>query len=147
MPKIAHIAADAFAQLRIVFSHPGGENDGVKPVHGGGVGTDKFFDLIGKDRSGEQAALVALSDPLFDVSAVGGDAGDAEKAALLIHEIAHLIGREAFFFHDIGDNGGVDGAAARSHFHAVERSKAHRGIDTFAALDRSRWRSRSRCGR
>ena len=79
--------------------------------------------------------VIAFLDGVFHVTAVGGNTGKTEETALLVHVVIHFVGGVAFFFHDVGNDCGVDIAAACAHFNACEGSEAHGGIDALAALD------------
>lgn len=79
--------------------------------------------------------FVAFENSGFDVTAVGGNTGNAEESALLVHVFAHLVGSVAFLVHDVCNNGRVDGTAACAHENAVKGSEAHGSINALAALN------------
>ena len=49
-----------------------------------------FLTLVGELLTGERAALVALLSALLQIAEVGGNAGDALHAGLLVEDVQHL---------------------------------------------------------
>ena len=79
--------------------------------------------------------MVTVCGGLFEVAAVAGDAGNSEEAGFLVHKVAHLFGGETLFVHNVGYDGGVDAAAAGSHYETVKGSKTHGGVNDLAVFN------------
>ena len=75
-----------------VLAHAGGEDHGVQAAHGGGTGADALGDLVAEDVDSQLGALVALGSGGLQVTEVGGDAGDAQHAGLLVQGALHALG-------------------------------------------------------
>ena len=83
----------------------------------------------------ELSALVALCGGIVKITEVGGNAGYAENAGLLVEDIEHLIYADTVLVHDKLDNTCVEIAAASAHRQTYQRSEAHGCVNTLAAVD------------
>lgn len=131
----AELLAYSFADVGAVLPDAGGEDDGIDVAEDHRVSADVLDDAIDEDVHGADAGGIVFGDAVFDDAAVIGDAGEAEEAGLFVDEVVKLVGVHAFGAAEIGEDGGVDVAAARAHAEAFERRESHRGVDGFAALD------------
>ena len=134
--EVTELRADALAHLPVVLADARREDDGVEAAHRRGVRADELADLVGNDVERKLCALVARLGCGGNVAAVGRNAGHAEEAALLVHVRVHLVGVHAGLVHDVGDDRGVNVAAARAHLDTGKGGEAHRGVQHLAVLDR-----------
>ncbi len=82
-------------------------------------------------------AIVALGCRVVEIAEVGGNAGDAQNAGLLVEYVEHLVNADAVLVHDELDNARVQIAAAGAHGEADQGSEAHGGVHALAAVDGS----------
>ena len=82
--------------------------------------------------------LVAFACCLRERTHVVREAGEAEQAGFLVHEVVELVDSAVFFavlLCDVEEDGRVEATGARAHDKAFERGEAHRGIDALAVQD------------
>ncbi len=75
-----------------VLADAAGEDQRVQAAHGGGTGADALGDLVAEDVDSQLGALVALGSGGLQVTEVGGHAGDAQHAGLLVQGALHALG-------------------------------------------------------
>ena len=80
-------------------------------------------------------ALVAFCRGIVKIAEVGGNAGNAQNAGLLVENVQHLVDAQAVLVHDELDDARVQIAAAGAHGEADQRGEAHGGVDALTAVD------------
>ena len=85
----------------------------------------------------ELCAVVAFSRGGVEIAEVGGHAGNAQHAGLLVEDVQHLVDADAIFIHNELDDAAVQITAAGAHRQADQRGEAHGGVDALAAVDRA----------
>lgn len=132
---ITEVLADVEDEPWVVFSDAGCEYDEVHAVHLCDESSDLFHDVVHELVDREFALGVALLCGFNHVTHVGTLTVESDESGLLVHDVRHLVGGESLFLHDVGDYVGIDGAAARSHDHALKRGESHGGVYALAILD------------
>ena len=79
--------------------------------------------------------MIALGGGALQVAEVGGHAGDAQHAGLLVEDGQHLLDGVAVLVHQVLHDGGVDIARAGAHGYAGQRAQAHCGVHALAVHD------------
>ena len=77
---------------------------------------------------------------------VRAQAGEALETRFLVQHRGDFLARHALLVHEVEHNGGVELAAARAHWQAVERRKAHGRSDAFSFADRAHGRAGAEMG-
>ena len=118
-----------------MFAHTGGEDDDVYASHCGGIGTDVLLDAVVVHVECEGCTLVSGFESGTDFAHVAAHAADTEHSALLVQQVAHLVGGEAFVLHNLQHGAGVGVTAAGSHHQTFEGCESHGGVDALSAVD------------
>ena len=75
----------------------------------GDISADEFLDAVDEHVQRQLAALIAALGPLFQIAEVGGDAGDAQHARLLVADGQRLLGVDLLLLTQELNDGRVDG--------------------------------------
>ena len=133
--EIAEVLCNGLTGGLGILADACGEHDSVNAVHCGNIRACDLCDPVVEHIECELSALVALCGGIVKITEVGGNAGYAENAGLLVEDIEHLIYADTVLVHDKLDNTCVEIAAASAHRQTYQRSEAHGCVNTLAAVD------------
>ena len=89
----------------------------------------------------QRRAVVALIRRLVDVAHVGGQAGNAHQAGLLVHHRQHFIDGHVVIVGNKLHNRRIAGAGTRAHDNAFQRGQTHRRVNALAVHHRGHGRT------
>ena len=73
----------------------------------------------------------------FDITEVGGYAGDTQYAGFLVQDIIHFVYGQVFLLHDIGYSCNVNVTRSCTHYQTFQRCEAHGSINGFTVSYRT----------
>ena len=130
-----HVSKHRGADMGRIFAHARREHDGVQPAQRRHIGAHVLFAGIREHVERKLRAVIALLRRGRQIAVIGGDARNAEHAALFVEIDERFVDIHALFVAQEFHRRRVDVAAARSHGHPRERRETHGRIDAFPALD------------
>ena len=136
--KELEVVESLLANVETVFADAARENDSVDARESHGEAADFAGEAVAENVESDLGALVAFACSLRERAHVVREAGEAEQAGFLVHEVIELVDGAVFFavlLCDVEEDGRVEATGARAHDKAFERCEAHRGIDALAVQD------------
>ena len=133
--KELEVVESLLADVEAVFADAARENDSVDARESHGKTTDFTSEAVAENVESNLGALVAFACSLRERAHVVREAGEAEQAGFLVHEVVELVDGAVFFavlLSDVEEDGRVEAAGAGAHDKAFERCETHGGIDALA---------------
>jgi hypothetical protein len=129
------VVESLLANVETVFADAARENDSVDARESHGKTTDFTSEAVAENVESDLGALVAFACGLRECAHVVREAGEAEQAGFLVHQVVELVDGAVFFavlLCDVEEDGRVEATGTCTHDKAFERCKAHGGIDALA---------------
>ncbi len=115
-----------------VLADTAGEHEGIDARESHGDAADFTGEPVGEGFEGNLGAHVAFARGLRQGAHVVRQAGEAEEARFLVHELVEAVDIVAVLLADEEEHCRVDGTRAGTHDEAFERGEAHGGINALA---------------
>src|SRR5512139_222474 len=106
---VSEAVTDKLTDRWRILPDSGGEDDHIQTAHGGGVGTNILLDPVAEGPDRGVGLLISLRPGCHDVAKVAAPyVGKAEKPALLVEKVVHLLRAHMLVLHEVEDDRRID---------------------------------------